>query len=135
MFTEKGQRTMILQKINEFSGKVEFIAGQTLYYEIEVSNDRKIFVISDFDTSTQDNALQVWFSKKPFELNIRYKNYENRNNVQQNKPLQVSIVDINLNDTVDPKLDALTVEVPAGKYYINIQNMTGGSKSANLILQ
>lgn len=126
---------MILQKINEFSGKVEFIAGQTLYYEIEVLNDRKVFVISDFDTTTQDNALQVWFSEKPFELNIRYKNYENRNNVQQNKPLQVSIVDINLNDTVDPKLDALTVEVPAGKYYINIQNMTGGNKSANLILQ
>lgn len=126
---------MILQKINEFSGKVEFIAGQTLYYEIEVLNDRKVFVISDFDTTTQDNALQVWFSEKPFELNIRYKNYENRNNVQQNKPLQVSIADINLNDTVDPKLDALTVEVPAGKYYINIQNMTGGNKSANLILQ
>lgn len=126
---------MILQKINEFSGKVEFIAGQTLYYEVEISNDRKVFVISDFDTTTQDNALQVWFSEKPFELNIRYKNYENRNNVQQNKPLQVSIADINLNDTVDPKLDALTVEVPAGKYYINIQNMTGGNKSANLILQ
>lgn len=126
---------MILQKINEFSGKVEFIAGQTLYYEIDVLNDRKVFVISDFDNTTQDNALQVWFSEKPFELNIRYKNYENRNNVQQNKPLQVSIVDINQNDTVDPKLDALTVEVPAGKYYINIQNMTGGSKSANLILQ
>lgn len=126
---------MILQKINEFSGKVEFIAGQTLYYEVEISNDRKVFVISDFDSTTQDNALQVWFSEKPFELNIRYKNYENRNNVQQNKPLQVSIVDINLNDTVDPKLDALTVKVPAGKYYINIQNMTGGNKSANLILQ
>lgn len=126
---------MILQKINEFSGKVEFIAGQTLYYEIDVLNDRKVFVISDFDTTTQDNALQVWFSEKPFELNIRYKNYENRNNVQQNKPLQVSIIDVNVNDTVDPKLDALTVEVPAGKYYINIQNMTGGNKSANLILQ
>lgn len=126
---------MLLKEITDFSGKVEFAAGQTLYYKVNVTENRTIFVISDFDTTTQDNALQVWFSKKPFEENIRYKNYENRNNVQQNKPLSVQIVDTLVSDDVQPVLDALSVEVPTGIYYINIQNMTGGGKSANLMLQ
>lgn len=103
--------------------------SQTAYFLINVESNRKTFTIIDTNTTTEDLALSVWFSYKPFENNIRWKNYLNRQYVQQKKPLVVSIIYDHLNDEISEELDALSIETPNGAYYLNVQNMSGTTKS------
>jgi hypothetical protein len=114
-------------EITDLSQPIEIGPHQSAYLEVQILGDRKTFVVTDFEKGKQDLCLSVWFSRVPFEDNIRFKNYMNRKNVQRLKPLIVSIKDETLVDA-ELQVDSFTVEQPEGTYYLNIQNLSGSYK-------
>lgn len=87
--------------------------------------NRFIFNLFHIDQFKTDYVISTWFSTTPFENNIRYKNNKNRLYLQRSLPLVTSIKD---RDYVNPQstaIESYTIEVEKGKYYYNVQNMTG----------
>jgi hypothetical protein len=116
---------MKIEELTDFEGTIEILAGQTLFVPVEVDMNRKLFKLIHGDQSKTDYVLSVWFSRKPFENNFRYKNDKNRIYLQKNKALITSIKDNQFNDEQIPSIESYTIEVDKGKYFYNIQNMTG----------
>lgn len=116
---------MKIKELVDFEGTIEILAGQTLFVPVEIDMNRKLFKLIHGDKSKTDYVLSVWFSKRPFEDNFRYKNNKNRVYLQKNVALITSIKDSKFNDEQLPSVEAYTIEVDKGKYFYNIQNMTG----------
>lgn len=116
---------MKIEELTNFEGTIEILAGQTLFVPVEVDMNRKLFKLIHGDESKTDYVLSVWFSRKPFENNFRYKNDKNRIYLQKNKALITSIKDIQFINEQIPSIESYTIEVDKGKYFYNIQNMTG----------
>jgi asparagine synthetase B (glutamine-hydrolysing) len=123
---------MDIIKIEDLTEIITIGSQQIASYELVINNNRRTFIVTDFDRTTQDLALSVWFSDFLEEGNIRYKSYLNRKHVQQSLPLVISIKNKDLSDEVSASINSMTANVENGVFYLNVQNRTGGMKSFQL---
>lgn len=101
-------------------------AGQTMYIPLNVNMNRILFRLIHGDRTKQDFGLSTWFSEDVYYKNIKFNNRRPRVYLQQNTPLETSIHDINFVNNVSDSLDKYSVDVSIqGKYYYNVENMTG----------
>lgn len=116
---------MLFEELTDFTEPILIGAGQTLYVPVTMNMNRLVFRLVHGDRTKQDYGMSTWFSKDVYYQNIKFNNKRTRLYLQQNTPLVTSIHDMNFDNSVDISLTQYSVDVAPGKYYYNVENMTG----------